>query len=158
MRRWIRHSLHAMRGLRAAFPRQTLGAIEAVVKQSEHRHSGQIRFAIEPALPFRHLFRGTTPRERALEVFSELRVWDTAANNGVLIYLLLADRDVEIVADRAVAAADWEGVCRSMEQHFRAKRFREGALAGIEAAGAILAQLSPGLARDNELPDAPKVL
>lgn len=155
MRRWLRHFVQAQRGLRSGFPRATLEAIEAAVQENERLHLGQIRFAVESALSWPQLLRGTTPRERALEVFSQLRVWDTAGNNGVLIYLLLADHDVEIVADRAVAKADWESVCRAMEEHFRGGRFREGALAGIEAAGTILARLAPGSAANNELPDAP---
>ena len=100
-------------------------------------HSGQVRFAVEGGLPFAHLVRGEHPRERALDVFSRLRVWDPEENSGVLIYVLLADKDVEIVADRGihrcVGDETWLDVCRTMESAFKERRFEDGALAGIQA-------------------------
>jgi uncharacterized membrane protein len=136
-------------------------AIERAIRESEKTHRGQIRFAVEAALDTLPLLRGQTARARAVEVFSHLRVWDTEHNNGVLIYLLLADRDVEILADRGihgrVSAEAWERVCREMEAAFRAGRFEDGALAGIRAVGALLAQHFPG-AGGHELPDRPVVL
>jgi uncharacterized membrane protein len=107
-----------------------------------------------------------SPRAHALEVFSRLRVWDTEANNGVLIYVQLADRNVEIVADRGfrglVSAAEWEAVCRLMEVHFRAGRFQMGSIAGVEAIGTLLARHFPqGPAKapqPNQLPDRPTLL
>ena len=147
-----------------AFPERTLDAIEAAIRAGEAAHSAELCFAVEAALDAGDLWRGMTARERAIEVFSELRVWDTAANNGVLIYVLLAEHDVEIVADRGAAACiapeAWERVCRELEAHFRAGRFAEGALAGVSAAGALLAQHFPAVAErpnPNELRDRPVV-
>ena len=167
MNRWHRAWRHILCGnaqLQRHFPRAALQAIEQAVKRLEGRHPGEIRFAVEAALPIADVLAGVTPRERAIEVFSRLRVWDTEHNNGVLIYVLLADRDVEIVADRGVAggrvaASEWEAVCRGMEQAFREGRFEAGAIAGLEAAAEVLARHPPGRPDvGNELPDAPVVL
>jgi uncharacterized membrane protein len=138
-------------------------AIEQAIRDSESTHSGQIRFAVEAALDIGPLLRNQSARERAIDVFSFLRVWDTQHNNGVLVYLLLADRDVEIVADRGIArhvASDqWERVCRDMEAAFRAGRFEDGVLNGIRAVSGHLSRHHPGTGtRPNELPDAPVVL
>jgi uncharacterized membrane protein len=161
--RTLRHLCSGSLMLRRGFDVDTLAAIEQAVRRCEAQHSGQIRFAVEAALPLSALWRNQTPRERAVEVFSELRVWDTEHNNGVLIYLLLADHDVEIVADRGVAGGavsqqEWDACCRVMEQHFRAGAFRAGAVAGIEAVAAVLARHPQGPRGTNELPDAPAVL
>jgi uncharacterized membrane protein len=148
------------------FPAATLDAIEQAIKRVELTHAGEIRFAIETALTPRHILNDIAPRAHALEVFSQLRVWDTDANNGVLIYVQLADRDVEIVADRGfqgrVSPAEWEAVCRLMEEHFRAGRFQVGAIAGVEAIGNLLArhfpQASSKAMHSNQLPDRPTLL
>ena len=121
---------------------------------------GEVRFAAEPALDTSALLAGQTARERAIEVFSLLRLWDTSERNGVLIYLLLADRDIEIVADRGVnakvASAEWEGICRTMEQGLKAGRNGEAVVAGIQRVSALLAHHFPRRADDrNELPDRP---
>ncbi len=149
--------------VRRAFPADAMQSIEAAIAASEKRHSGEIRFAVEAALDASALLRGQSAGSRALEAFSELRVWDTEANNGVLIYLLLADRDVEIVADRGVhrrvGAAAWEEACREMESHFAAGRFGEGVLAGIARIDQHLVRHFPRAARDqDELPNAPATL
>lgn len=149
--------------LRRAFTTAAMRAIEAAIATSETRHLGQIRFAVDESLALDALWRGKTGRERALEVFADLRVWDTALNNGVLVYLLLADRDVEIVADRgihhAVGEAAWEDICRTMEGALRAGQFETGVVRGVEAIGALLAAHYPRhAAGENELPDVPVVL
>jgi len=162
--RTIRHLSSGRAAVRRAFPRQTLDAIEHAIRETETMHTGQIRFAVEPALDLKLLLAGRTARERAIEVFSELRVWDTESNNGVLIYLLLADHDVEIVADRGVHArlgqAVWEEICLEMESAFRAGKFEQGVLAGIHSVGRHLASHYPdaGEKRTNELPDRPALL
>jgi len=163
LQRWFRHLAATPLATRRAFPSHVLEAIEKVITALEARHAGEIRFVIETALDLAELRAGITPRERALEVFGLLRVWDTADNNGVLIYLLMAEHDVEIIADRGIAArvssAEWEAVCRLMEAHFRAGRFREGALDGVEAVGHLLAQHFPGAGGDrNEQPNRPVLL
>lgn len=149
--------------VRRAFPRQALANIEKAIKASEAAHAGQIRFAVEGALDGRPLFRDQPARDRAIDVFADLRLWDTAHRNGVLIYLLLADRDVEIVADRGIAEkvgqSEWESICRAMESEFRAGNFEGGVLKGIAAATQLLAKHFPAAgAHRNELPDAPVVL
>ncbi|MBR0830554.1 TPM domain-containing protein [Bradyrhizobium manausense] len=145
------------------FTPKVLDRIEQAIRQSETTHSGQVRFVVEGALDGRPLFRNQPARGRALDVFSHLRIWDTAHNNGVLIYLLLADRDVEIVADRGidakVGADGWEKICRAMEAEFRAGQFEGGVLAGIDAVSRELAKhFPPGGPHTNELPDQPVVM
>jgi uncharacterized membrane protein len=146
-----------------AFPRQSLIAIEQAIKASETAHVGEIRFALEGALDGTPLFKGQSARERAIEVFSQLRVWDTECNNGVLIYLLLADRDVEIVADRGVHAKvgsqEWEQICRTMETAFKQGNYQGGVISGIQAVTQQLMKHFPASGvGQNELPDKPVVL
>jgi uncharacterized membrane protein len=163
--RWFRHAFATQAALRRAFPPAALAAIERAVDESERSHAGEIRVAIEAALDPGHVRAGRTPRDRALEVFAQLGVWDTHANNGVLIYVLLADRDVEIVADRGfngrVAPGQWTAVCGDMERHFRAGNFREGALVGVREVGRIIAThypQQPGQRDEDELPNRPALL
>ena len=133
--------------LRRRFPRATLDAIEQEIAKSEALHNGELRFALETALDLPPLLYGLRSRQRARDVFSQLRVWDTEMNSGVLIYLLLVDHKVEIVADRGIAAkvdqADWEMVCREMERAFRAGDFKGGAIVGVQRISALLAQHFP---------------
>jgi uncharacterized membrane protein len=163
--RWLRHTFATQRVTRRAFPPAALGRIEAAVTASECLHAGEIRVAIEGSLEPGEIARGKSPRERALEVFAALGVWDTDANNGVLIYVLLADHDVEIVADRGfngrVPPAEWERACDDMQREFRAGRHAEGVLAGVEAVGRIIAAHFPqrsGQRDPDELPNRPTLL
>ena len=161
--RWLRHAFWARGKLERAFPVQSLKAIEDAIDLSESTHSGEIRFAVEGALEPQEVWAGKTPRARALEVFARLGVWDTEVNNGVLIYLLLADRDVEIVADRGlngrVSAEEWSAVCATMEEHLRSGHYERGAVEAVRAVGALLARHYPPMpgGRD-ELPNRPAVL
>ncbi|HEV7635792.1 MAG TPA: TPM domain-containing protein [Bradyrhizobium sp.] len=163
IRRIGRHLLEHRWRVRRIFPACVLAAIEQAIKAGETTHSGQVRFVVEGALDGKPLFRDQPARERALDIFSQLRIWDTAHNNGVLIYLLLADRQVEIVADRGidarVGAAGWEKICTDMESDFRAGDFEAGVIRGIAAVSRQLAAHFPkhGAGR-NELPDAPVVI
>jgi uncharacterized membrane protein len=148
---------------RRIFPPRVLVSIEQAIKAGEATHSGQVRFVVEGALDGKPLFRDQSARERALDIFSQLRIWDTAHNNGVLIYLLLADRKVEIVADRGidakVGAAGWEKICRAMEADFRGGNFEAGVIKGIAAVSRQLAAHFPKHgAGPNELPDRPVVI
>jgi len=142
-----RHIVHSPRTLARAFPDDVLTRIESAVKSAETDHTGEIRVAIEADLELSALWRGQSPRERAIEVFSHLGVWDTARNNGVLIYVLLADRDVEIVADRGFASrveqAEWERVCHVIEKEFAAGRWEDGLMAGVDAASRLIAEHFP---------------
>lgn len=163
LKRIGRHLLTSRARVRKVFPPKTMAVIERAIAASEAHHAGQIRFAVEAALHGPALRRNQSARDRAIDVFAKLRVWDTAHNNGVLIYLLLADRDVEIVVDRGidgrVGQAGWEAICQMMETHFRAGRFEQGVVAGIEAVTTHLAAHFPrDGAAANELPDAPVVL
>jgi uncharacterized membrane protein len=149
--------------VRRIFTPQVLGQIEQAIKAGEATHSGQIRFVVEGALDGAALFRDQPARERALDIFSHLRIWDTAHNNGVLVYLLLADRDVEIVADRGIDAkvgrAGWEKICRDMEAEFKTGNFGGGVIRGIAAVSRQLAAHFPPEAHPrNELPDRPVVI
>ncbi|KRR18009.1 TPM domain-containing protein [Bradyrhizobium retamae] len=161
--RIIRHLLQHHWRRRRDFPPAVLARIEQAIKAGEATHSGQVRFVVEGALDGAPLFRNQPARERALDVFSHLRIWDTADNNGVLIYLLLADHDVEIVADRGinakVGAAGWETICKEMEADFRAGDFERGVIKGVAAVSRELATHFPKVGGGaNELPDAPVVM
>ena len=161
--RLLRHLFSAPWQVHAFFSREALVRIEAAVRASERRHAGQIRFAVEVGLHPYALFKKIRPRQRALELFAQLGIWDTAQNNGVLIYLLLADHDVEIVADRGIHAhvgnAGWESICHEMETMFRKGEFEAGVLLGIERISARLEQhYPPENGQPNELSDAPILL
>lgn len=163
IKRILKHLSVSRAAMHRVFPRASLKRIEFAIAEVEQTHAGQIRFAVESALEIKPLFAGQTARERAIEVFSHLRVWDTEHNNGVLIYLLLADRDVEIIADRGVHAklgqATWEGVCLEMEAAFRRGQFEEGVIAGIRSVGAHLARHYPHTGEKiNELYDKPVLI
>jgi uncharacterized membrane protein len=161
--RLMRHLFATRFAARRRFTPAVLADIETAIHDVESRHSGEIRFVVETALDPLPILRGLTPRERGAQLFSELRVWDTQNNNGVLIYVLLADRDVEILADRGIAErvpqADWEHVCHEIEAHYRAGRFGQGSVAGIQSVGRLLARHFPGSGADpNELPNQPVLL
>jgi uncharacterized membrane protein len=158
-----KHLLEHRWRVRRIFPKTALAEIERAIKAGEAAHSGQVRFAVEGALDGKPLLKDQTARERALDIFSHLRIWDTAHNNGVLVYLLLADHKVEIVADRGidarVGAAGWQKIVSTMEAKFRTGNFLAGVIEGIEAVSQQLAAHFPKHGRGpNELPDAPVVL
>jgi uncharacterized membrane protein len=163
MPRLLRHLVTPFWILRLRYPAALLQKIEARITRLEQQHPGELRFVVEHALELPDLFAGVTARERALEVFSQLRVWDTERNNGVLIYVLHAEHAVEIVADRALARvvpqSDWETLCRNAETKYRAGQHAEGALAAVDGAAQLLERHFPGAAGDgNELPDQPLLL
>ena len=158
-----KHLLQHRWRVRRIFPPQALAVIEQAIKAGEQTHSGQVRFAVEGALDGKPLFKNQPARERALDIFSQLRIWDTAHNNGVLIYLLLADRQVEIVADRGidakVGAAGWERICTAMQADFKAGNFTGGVVKGIAAVSQQLAAHFPKHgAGPNELSDKPVMI
>ena len=161
--RILRHLLEHRWRERRIFTPKVLSRIEQAIKAGEATHSGQIRFVVEGALDGAPLFRNQSARARALDIFSQLRIWDTEHNNGVLIYLLLADRDIEIVADRGingkVGIEGWEKICAVLEKEFRAGLFEHGVVRGIEEVSLVLAQHFPKQpGGSNELPDAPVVI
>jgi uncharacterized membrane protein len=164
MGRFFRHVFSFPWRVRKNFPSRSLKAIETAIADSESSHLGELRFVVEHALDIAELWRDVTPRQRAVELFSRLRVWDTEHNSGVLMYLLLADRQVEIVADRGIHArvgdAVWLEICRDMEIHFRAGKFERGVIEGVASITALLQRHFPaqGLDNPNEISDAPIVL
>lgn len=163
--RTLRHWFSSPGAVRRAFPEEALKRIREAIVDSERSHSGEIRFAAEAALPMSYLRRDAPARERALMMFSKLRVWDTEQNNGVLIYVEMADHQIEIVADRGIAklvgAEDWKAVASAMRDRFRDGAFEAGAIEAVRAVGAVLARhfpLADGQRSPNELPDYPVVL
>jgi uncharacterized membrane protein len=165
--RFLKHMIAPAWMMRQAFLAETLQEIESAVRELEQRHAGELRFVVEAGLSFQHLWQGVTTRERALEVFSQLRVWDTECNNGVLIYLQMIDRRVEILADRGinarVAQSEWDAICREMEGMFRTGAYARGALQAVASIGRLLALHFPaapdqGKSPLNELPDRPLLL
>ncbi|SEA67282.1 TPM domain-containing protein [Variovorax sp. YR216] len=151
--------------VRRALPPDMLERLEKRVGASERRHTGEIRICVEAGLPMSYLWRDATARERAIMMFSKLRIWDTAHNNGVLIYLLLAEHAIEIVADRGIDLhvddAAWAAMARRMGAAFREGRFEDGLTQALEEVSAALVEhfpLAEGEADRNELPDAPVIL
>ena len=163
IKRFFKHMLTAPWLVRRYFSQAAMHNIEQAIGRSESTHSGEIRFVVESALHPYELLCGKTPKRRARELFASLGIWDTAHNNGVLVYLLLADRDVEIVADRGihghVGSQGWEAICSEMEAAFRQGWFEAGVLLGIQQISKVLQQHFPANgANENELPDVPVVL
>lgn len=163
IKRITKHLLMTHGRVNRTFSRQTLIAIEYAIKTCETAHFGEIRFVVEGALHSTPLFKGQSARERAIDVFSQMRIWDTEHNNGVLIYLLLADRAVEIVSDRGIRAKagsqEWESICRKMETAFKHAKYESGVISGIEAVTQHLIKHFPASgANHNELPDKPVLL
>ena len=161
--RFFRHLLLPRWWAMRAFAAADRAAIARAVAASERLHRGELRVAVEASLPLSDLLPGVSPRERATEMFSRLRVWDTAENSGVLIYLQLIDRRVEIVADRGIDAqvgpAFWNGVCRQMEEAFKAEDFAGGMLFALDTIGDVLREHFPiSSANADELPNRPLVL
>ncbi|WP_369940160.1 TPM domain-containing protein [Xanthomonas medicagonis] len=150
---------------RAVFPDASLQRIGAAIAEGERLHRGQVMFAVEAGLAPAQVLRGMAPRLRAEHAFAQLRTWDTDANNGVLIYLLLADHHIEIVADRGlrgrVDAAQWREVCAVIERDMRAGQPEQAVIAGVGAVSALLAThfpAQPGQDGEDELPNLPRVL
>lgn len=163
LQRMLKHLMIPDWLARRGFSASDLVAVTAAIGDSERRHRGELRFVIEGALPVGALLQQITVRQRAIQLFSELRVWDTADNSGVLIYVQLIDRRVEILADRGinalVAQSEWDAICRQMEVAFGAGQWRSGAVNAVTRAGDLLAQHFPATENNpNELPDSPLVI
>lgn len=163
IKRIFKHMMTAERHVRKIFNTSQLEHIANAIKASETQHSGEIRVAVESSLELQPLLQQQTPRQRAIEVFSELHVWDTQLNNGVLIYVLLADHAIEIVADRGIHTkvnnTYWEGLCRQIELSFAQGQFEAGVMNCISAVGEKLIEHFPHSGGGkNELPDTPVVI
>lgn len=150
--------------LRQRFPMSLLDELTAAIGSGEREHLGEVRLALESRLPLRAVLDGLDARGRAVQVFAQLRVWDTEQNTGVLFYVLMAEQRIEIVADRGIAQrvtqAQWDAICARMRDCFAKGQWREGSVQGIGAAHALLRQHFPSTGRDNpnELPDRPTLL
>jgi uncharacterized membrane protein len=157
--RWMEDARHLI-------DQDLLKRLKQRVSLSESAHTGEIRICIESALPNSYLLRPgamrVIARQRALSQFGKLHVWDTEHNNGVLIYLLLAERTIELVADRGlnhvVKQTDWQTMVQSLGEALRDNRLEDGLNQAIDAVTAVLIQhfpLEAGTIRPNELPDQP---
>lgn len=164
IRRWLIHTFIPHWRWRLAFPASVLKDIENAIKQSEIQHRGELRFAIENALAPGRVWHNLSARERAAEVFSNLRVWDTEENSGILVYVLLADREVQIIADRGIAGRvpqfEWDAIATAMKTAFGGGDFRRGSLDGINKLTQLLARHFPpgGDSNPNELADKPVIV
>lgn len=161
--RWLQNLTTTPFTLRRCFPAATLAAIDAACAVSEQYHRAEIRCAVETTLSAGHLFRRLDSAARAREVFSFLRMWDTAENNGVLLYVLLAERKIEIVADRGFAGhvtpAVWESICAGMEKAFADGQYEAGTLLALERISALARRYFPaGTGDRNELQDTTVLL
>lgn len=161
--RLLRHWYASLRPARRLLNASALSQIESEIQAAERTHSGEIRVAIEAALGFGQLWRRQGARARALEVFAHLGVWDTAHNNGVLIYVLLADRAIEIVADRGIAecvpATEWESLCREVGERFRQGELAAGICMAVRSVALRMARFFPSPGGDgDELPNQPVLL
>ncbi|HEY6895114.1 MAG TPA: TPM domain-containing protein [Rhodanobacteraceae bacterium] len=161
--RWLKH-LVARTGAERHFSPATLDAIQHAIAASEHRHLGEICFAVEGGMPFGEVVGGRTPRQRAEAAFARLNVWNTEHNTGVLVYILIADHAIEIVADRGIAAKvredEWRAICALMQKDFTAGEYEKGSLAGVAAITEVLVRHFPanGARNRDELPDRPVLL
>jgi uncharacterized membrane protein len=161
--RILKHLLATRWHVKRLFPQRTMHNLEDAIRSSENWHTGELRFVVEAGLDWPDLLAGTSSRKRAIDIFSQLRIWDTEHNSGVLIYLLLADNKVEILADRGinshVSQAEWVKICQDMESHFRTGNFESGALTGISSITLLLKQHFPAVTHKiNDLPDRPLIL
>ncbi|KRE88522.1 hypothetical protein ASG87_08000 [Frateuria sp. Soil773] len=164
MRQWLANLFGGWFQLRRRFPAALLDEMAGAIAEGERQHLGEVCFAVESRLSPRAVFDGLDARRRAEQVFAQLRVWDTEHNTGVLFYVLMAEHRIEIVADRGiarrVAQAEWDTVCARVRDHFAAGHWREGALAGIASAHALLREHFPSDGQDNpdERPNRPVLL
>jgi uncharacterized membrane protein len=166
LKRFFRHVWMSPWIAARAFPRAALDAIEAAIAAGEKTHRGQVRFIVEAELSTAQLWSGVTARGRAQEVFAGMGVWNTEENNGVLVYVQLADRKVEVIADRGidrhVGAARWQAICKEMEHHFRKREFTAGSVSAVEKISAELAHYFPAdgrqLAARDQQSDRPVML
>jgi uncharacterized membrane protein len=161
--RLIKHLFYLPWALHQKFPSQNLHAIQEAIAEGEKKHRGEVRVAIEAQFPLLALLKNSSPHARALEVFSRLGVWDTDENNGVLIYICLADRHIEIVADRGLNAhiqsAAWQRLCEDASRFFAKGDFLSGILKIIQDVHELLTRYYPSTGKpQHELPDAPVIL
>jgi uncharacterized membrane protein len=146
-KRVLRHLSTPARRADRAFPPAVRTAVEAAVAEIERARDVFLKVLLEPSLPLAAVLRGRTARQRAVELFAAHHVWDTEYNCGVLVYVLLADKKIEIVADRGISAKvaqeEWDAICRRIAAEFREGRFEAGAMLGVNAITSLLAAHVP---------------
>ncbi|RCW74670.1 TPM domain-containing protein [Pseudorhodoferax soli] len=160
VQRFLTHRWIDVGDAHQALPRAALERLERRIAASEQRHTGEVCICVEAALPASYLLRDATARERAVAMFGKLRVWDTEHNNGVLIYLLLAEHAIELVADRGlnrhVDAQRWHQVVEQLRNALRAGQYEDGLTTALEEVSAVLVQHFPardGAGGANALPN-----
>jgi uncharacterized membrane protein len=163
LRRTLRHLFSTRNEAERAFPPDALAELTQAITAGEQTHRGEVRLIVEKALPLSLAWAGVTNRQRAIALFADYGIWDTEDNCGVLIYVNLADRKVDIVADRGIDrkidAATWQGICDTMTRGFARGEFRAATLTAIAQVNQLLRNHFPsGGARPNELPDRPVML
>ncbi len=163
--RLLRHRWVDETALARALPSAALLRLQERVRVGEATHSGEVRVCMEAGLPWSYIARRASARERAISVFGKLRVWDTEHNNGVLIYLLLAERQIEVVADRGITRCVpqpvWDSLVQALQVALRNSQFEAGLQQAVDAVNALLQQhfaLQEGQSNPNELADAPVTL
>jgi len=164
LQRLLTHLFGQWFAMRRRFPEALLDEMTKAIASGERTHLGEVRFAVESRLSPWLVLEGVDALIRARQVFAQLQVWDTEHNTGVLFYVMMAEKRIEIVADRGIASrvaqAEWDGICSRMRNSYAGGHWREGSLAGIAAAHALLQQHFPSDGTDNpdELPDRPVLL
>ena len=162
--RFLKHIFFGKWNIYTKFPSKSMNNIQSEIKRSEKLHRGEIRFAVEASINPMLVLKKVTARQRAIQIFSLLNIWDTEENTGVLIYLLLADHDIEIIADRGinkkVPQKEWDDICHEMEIQFKQKNFEQGVISGIQKITYLLAKNFPHNGNNdyNELPDSPVIV
>ncbi len=158
--RILRHRWMDDGDTRRAVPPELVKRLEGYVAASEARHTGEVRICVEAGMPSSYLWRDATPRARAIALFGKLRVWDTEHNNGVLVYLLLAEHAIELVADRGlnnkVSATQWQAITQRLSAALKAQKFEDGLTQALQEVSALLVQhypLQEGQVRSNGLPN-----
>lgn len=163
LKRAFRHLFTTNRAGKQAFPETTLQVIQEVITAGEKLHRAEVQLIVEPSLPLSEIWAGTSSRERAIELFSLHRIWDTEENSGILIYIDLADHQVEIIADRGInhvtTGEEWESVCQAMTRGFAQGNYHDSVVASLKLLNQILHEHLPDTENlPNQLPNRPIVL
>ena len=163
LKRAFRHLFTTSRAGKKAFPETTLQAIQEVITAGEKLHRAEVQLIVEPSLPLSEIWEGTSSRERAIELFSTHRIWDTEENSGILIYIDLADHQVEIVADRGIdhitTSDEWRSICQTMTSGFAQGNYHDSAIAALKLLNDILHDHLPDLeGQPDQLPNRPIIL
>jgi len=163
LERLIRHAFSTHRTTRRAYPAPMLARLHQAITQGEAHHSGEVHLIVEGSMPLRQILHNSSSRQRALDLFGTFRIWDTEFNNGVLLYINLADRKVELIADRAASRSvpqeRWQAICSGLREALRRAQYEAGTMEAIRLIQSELHAVFPAEHRiENALSDAPTVL